>query len=107
GGDPEPEPAPPVVGVLRSRERAHRALALSRVLAHLVAGAALARLFGIHRGDGIAGAGLALAAALGVVIIVEGVGRSLGFATAPRFILQFAPLVRVLDFLLSPVLRPG
>src|SRR4029078_9962889 len=50
---------------------------------------------------------LALAAALGVVIIVEGVGRSLGFATAPRFILQFAPLVRVLDFVLSPVLRLG
>ncbi|MDB4900079.1 MAG: hypothetical protein JWN53_1887, partial [Gemmatimonadetes bacterium] len=25
GGDPEPEPAPPVVGVLRRRERAHRA----------------------------------------------------------------------------------
>jgi CBS domain containing-hemolysin-like protein len=107
GGDPEPEPAPPVVGVLRSRERAHRALATSRVLAHLVAGAALARLLGIQRGDGIAGAGIALAAALGVVILVEGVARSLGFATAPRFILRFAPLVHALDFVLSPVLRLG
>jgi CBS domain containing-hemolysin-like protein len=107
GGDPEPEPAPPVVGVLRRRERAHRALALSRVLAHLVAGASLARLFGVQRGDGIAGAGIALAAALGVVIVVEGVGRSLGFATAPRFILQFAPLVRVLELVLAPVLRLG
>ena len=36
GGDPEPEPAPSVVGALRRRERAHRALALSRVLAHLL-----------------------------------------------------------------------
>ena len=107
GGDPEPEPAPPVVGVLRSRERAHRALALSRVLAHLIAGAALARLLGIQRGDGITGAGIALAAALGVVILVEGVGRSLGFATAPRFILSFAPLVRALEVVLSPVLRLG
>ena len=107
GGDPEPEPAPPVVGVLRSRERAHRALALSRVLAHLVAGASLARLLGIQRGDGIRGAGISLAAALGVVIIVEGIGRSLGFATAPRFIHQFAPLVRALEILLAPVLRLG
>ncbi|MEO5814568.1 MAG: hemolysin family protein [Gemmatimonadaceae bacterium] len=107
GGEPEPEPAPPVVGVLRSRERAHRALALSRVLVHLVTGAALARLLGIQRGDGIAGAAISFAAALFVVIVVEGIGRSLGFATAPRFILAFAPLVRLLEFILSPVLRLG
>jgi CBS domain containing-hemolysin-like protein len=107
GGDPEPEPAPPVVGVLRSRERAHRALALSRVLVHLITGAAIARLLGIQRGDGVTGAGISLAAALVVVILVEGVGRSLGFATAPRFILAFSPLVHVLDVVLSPVLRLG
>ncbi len=107
GGDPEPEPAPSVVGALRGRERAHRALALSRVLAHLLAGAALARALGIERGDGITGAALALAVALGVVILVEGVARSLGFATAPRFILTFAPLVRVLEVLLAPILRLG
>jgi CBS domain containing-hemolysin-like protein len=107
GGDPEPEPAPSVVGALRGRERAHRALALSRVLAHLLAGAALARALGIHRGDGIRGAAIALAAALAVVIVVEGIGRSLGFVTAPRFILTFAPLVRALEIILSPVLRLG
>ena len=107
GGDPEPEPAPSVVGALRGRERAHRALALSRVLAHLIAGAALSRALGIHRGDGIRGAAIALAAALGVVILVEGIARSLGFVTAPRFMLAFAPLVRALELLLSPVLRLG
>ena len=107
GGDPDPEPAPSVFGALRGRERAHRALALSRVLAHLLAGAALARGLGIQRGDGIRGAAIALAAALGVVILVEGIARSLGFATAPRFILTFAPLVRALELLLSPVLRLG
>ena len=107
GGDPEPEPAPSVVGALRGRERAHRALALSRVLAHLLTGAALARGLGIHRGDGVRGAAIALAAALAVVILVEGIGRSLGFATAPRFMLTFAPLVRALELLLSPVLRLG
>ena len=107
GGDPEPEPAPSVVGALRRRERAHRALALSRVLAHLLAGAALARWLGIQRGDGVRGAAIALASALVVVIVVEGVGRSLGFATAPRFTQTFAPLVRALELLLSPVLRLG
>ena len=107
GGDPEPEPAPPVVGVLRSRERAHRALSLSRVLVHLIAGAELARVLNIQRGDGVTGAALSFAAALLVVILVEGIGRSLGFATAPRFILAFSPLVRVLDLVLSPVLTLG
>ncbi|MES2177782.1 MAG: hemolysin family protein [Gemmatimonadota bacterium] len=107
GGDPDPEPAPNVVGALRRREHAHRALALSRVLAHLVTGAAVARSLHLQRGDGVTGAATALAAALFVVIIVEGIGRSLGFATAPRFILAFAPLVRALEVLLSPVLKLG
>jgi putative hemolysin len=107
GGDPDPEPSPPVVGVLRRGERAHRALALTRVLAHLIAGAALARGFEIQRGDGLRGWGIALIAALLVVIVVEGISRSLGFATAPRLAIAFSPLIRVLDLILSPVLRLG
>ena len=107
GGDPEPEPSPPVVGVLRLRERAHRALALTRVLAHLIAGAALVRGLEIQRADGLGGAVLAVAAALGVVIVVEGVSRSIGFATAPRLAVAFSPLIRILDLVLSPVLRAG
>jgi putative hemolysin len=107
GGDLDPEPAPPVVGVLRHRERAHRALALSRVLAHLVAGASLARVADLERGDGWRGATVAVALALAVVILVEGVARSLGFATAPRFAIAFSPLIRVLAVLLAPVLRAG
>jgi len=107
GGDPDPEPSPPVVGVLRRGERAHRALSLARVLAHLVAGAALARALGIQRDDGLQGWALAALAALLVVIVVEGISRSLGFATAPRLAIAFSPLIRALDLLLSPVLRLG
>ncbi len=107
GGDAEPEPSPPVVGVLRRRERAHRALALARVLAHLVAGAAFAHGLGIHRGSGLRGIATAFAAALLVVIVVEGISRSLGFATAPRLAVAFSPLIRALDLILSPVLRAG
>ncbi|MDB4879113.1 MAG: transporter-associated region [Gemmatimonadetes bacterium] len=107
GGDPEPEASPPVVGVLRRREHAHRALALSRVLAHLVAGAALASAVGLQGSDGWRGVLTAVAMALAVVIVVEGVGRSLGFATAPRFAVAFAPLIRVLEVVLAPVLKAG
>jgi CBS domain containing-hemolysin-like protein len=107
GGDPAPEPAPPVVGTLRRGERAHRALALARVLAHLVTGAAVARAAGLQRGDGARGAITALAMALAVVVVVEGVGRSLGFATAPRLAIAFSPLIRGLEVLLAPILRAG
>jgi putative hemolysin len=107
GGDPEPEPAPPVVGVLRRRERAHRALSLTRVLAHLIAGAAVVRWLDIQPRDGLRGAAVGIVAALVIVILVEGVSRSIGFVTAPRFALAFAPLINLLDILLSPVLRVG
>jgi len=107
GGDPEPEPAPPVVGLLRRRERAHRALALARVLAHLVAGAAVVQWLAIVPGDGLRGIALAVAMALLIVILVEGVCRSIGFVTAPRIAVELAWLIDALDTLLSPVLRIG
>jgi putative hemolysin len=107
GGDPDPEPAPPVVGILRRREHAHRALALTRVITHLAAGAAMARLLDLQRTDGVRAALAMLASALVIVMLVEGICRSLGFTTAPRFAVAFSPLVRVLEFVLSPVLRAG
>ena len=107
GGDVEPEPAPSVVGLLRQRERAHRALALTRVLAHLVAGAALVQWLVIEPRDGLRGIALAIALALLIVILVEGVCRSIGFVTAPRFAIALARLIDALDTLLSPVLRLG
>jgi CBS domain containing-hemolysin-like protein len=107
GGDPDPEPAPSVVGDLRRRELAHRALALVRVLTHLAAGAALARGFDLTRDDGVRGALAMIAAALVTVMFVEGFARSLGFVTAPRFAVQLAPLVRVIELVLAPVLRAG
>jgi len=107
GGDPDPEPAPSVVGDLRRRELAHRALALARVLTHLAAGAALARGFDLTREDGVRGAIAMLAAALVTVMFVEGFARSVGFVTAPRFAVQLAPLVRVIELVLAPVLRAG
>jgi CBS domain containing-hemolysin-like protein len=107
GGDPDPEPAPPVVGDLRHRELAHRALALTRVLAHLASGAALARAFELTSEDGVRAVLIMLGSALVTVMLVEGIARSLGFATAPRFAIVLAPLVRLLEIVLAPVLRAG
>jgi CBS domain containing-hemolysin-like protein len=107
GGDPDPEPSPPVVGGLRRRELAHRALALTRVLAHLAAGAAMARGFELTTADGVRGVLAMLGLALVTVMLVEGFARSLGFATAPRYAVQLAPLVRGLELVLAPVLRAG
>ena len=107
GGDADPEPSPPIVGQLRKRERAHRALALTRVLAHLIAGAALVHGFGIQPREGVGGVALAIVAALAVVIVVEGVCRSIGFVTAPRIAIALMPLTDALDVLLWPVLRTG
>jgi putative hemolysin len=107
GGDPDPEPSPPVVGGLRRRELAHRALALTRVLAHLSAGAAMALGFELTRDDGVRGVLAMLALALVTVMFVEGFARSLGFATAPRYAIVLAPLVRALEIVLAPVLRAG
>jgi len=107
GGDPEPEPAPAIVGQLRKRERAHRALALTRVLSHLVAGAAVVHWLTLEPRAGMRGALFAIAAALLIVIVVEGVCRSIGFATAPRIAVALAPLIDTVDLLLWPVLRMG
>jgi CBS domain containing-hemolysin-like protein len=107
GGDPESEPPAPEAGALRRREHAHRALALFRVLSHLAAGAAIARGLDLGPGAGARGVLLLLAAALGTVMLVEGVARSIGFATATRVGDAFAPFVRLLEVVLAPVLRAG
>jgi CBS domain containing-hemolysin-like protein len=107
GGDPEAEPPGPDAGAARRREHAHRALALFRVLSHLAAGAAIARGLDLGPGAGARGMLLMLAAALGTVMLVEGIARSIGFATAARVGNAFAPFVGLLEVLLAPVLRAG
>ena len=107
GGDPEPEPPAPTVGGLRPGERAHRALSLARVLAHLAAGAAIARGLDLTDEDGLAGVSTMIVAALATVMLVEGIARTIGFATAPRLAFVLSPLVRALEIILAPVLRAG
>ncbi len=107
GGDAETEPPQSPLNGSRQRERAHRALALARVLLHLIAGAGIAIGLGIQRGDGITGALKALGTALLVTVIVEGFGRSIGFSKARSARQTLAPFVRLVEAGLSPVLRVG
>jgi CBS domain containing-hemolysin-like protein len=107
GGDPEAEPPAPTEGGLRPAEHAHRALSLTRVVAHLAAGAAIARGLDLT-GDGrLSGIVAMIVAALATVMLVEGIARAIGFATAPRLTTALAPLVSALEILLAPVLRAG
>jgi magnesium and cobalt exporter, CNNM family len=105
--DPEPEPPAPTFGGLRPAEHAHRALSLTRVLAHLAAGAAIARGLDLTGDDGVEGVLAMFVAALATVMLVEGIARAIGFATAPRLAVVLAPLVRALEIVLAPVLRAG
>jgi len=107
GGDPEPEPPAPTAGRLRPAEYAHRALSLTRVLAHLAAGAAIARGLDLTGDDKLADVSTMLVAALATVMLVEGIARAIGFATAPRLSYLLSPLVKALEVVLAPVLRAG
>ena len=107
GGDPEPEPPAPTEGGLRPAEHAHRALSLTRVVTHLAAGAAIARGFDLTGDDKLSGVLTMIVAALVTVVLVEGIARAIGFATAPRLAALFAPLVSALEIVLAPVLQAG
>ena len=106
----EPEPgsaAPRGAPTVRDRERAHRALAFARIVAYLVAGAALAdglRLTLATRGPVIA---VGVALALVVIALGEGAGRSVGFAVGAPLLNRLAPLVRAVEWLLAAPLAAG
>ena len=106
GGDAEAEPPQAAHVAARRREHAHRALSLSRALAHLVAGATVALLLGIRRGHGVWGAAEALLAALVLTVFVEGIARSYGFARV-GLLRPLAPFVRVTEAVLAPLLSLG
>ena len=84
-------------------ERAHRALALGRVLAHLMAGTAVALAISrlpLHPAVAVA---LAVLLVLVNVTLVEGVARLTGFARGMAMLQRLAGLVAVADLLLLPI----
>jgi len=89
--------------LIHDPERAHRALALGRVLAHLMTGTAIA--LAISRLPLQRPVAIALAAVLVVasVTLVEGAARLAGFARGMATLQNLAPIVAVADLLLLPI----
>ena len=88
-------------------ERAHRALALGRVLAHLLTGTAIAL------GVGRLGLRSEMAIVLGValvltnVVLVEGAARLAGFVRGMHALQRLAPIVAIADLVLVPLTSFG
>jgi putative hemolysin len=89
--------------VISDPERAHRALALGRVLAHLLTGTAVA--LGVARLSWSPNLSIAVAILfiLLSVTLVEGIARTAGYARGMSVVTSLAPVVAVADLLLLPV----
>jgi len=89
------------------RERPHRALAFARIVAHLVAGCAIAAA--LRFSDRSLGSSLLIAVpvALVAVLLSESVARSIGDALSAPSLERLAPLVRVVERVLAPVVIVG
>jgi len=98
---------PSLRALAERRERTHRALAFARILAHLVAGCAVA--YALRFSARSLGVSLAIAVpvAMVAVLLSESVARSIGDATSARTLDRLAPVVRLVERVLSPVTMLG
>jgi putative hemolysin len=85
-------------------ERAHRALAMGRILAHLGAGLAIAAITGVAATPDRDRVLLAIAIALAVVALSEGAARAIGHAVGSAALGTLNPVVRTVEMLLAPPL---
>jgi CBS domain containing-hemolysin-like protein len=100
--DAEPGSTAPrgVPGIL-DRERAHRALAFARMLAHLVFGATIADTTRLERPFTLGALAASLVAILVVITLVEGGARAAGSTLREHALIPLAPVVRFVERLLS------
>ncbi len=89
--------------IISDPERAHRALALGRVLGHLLTGTAIA--LALARRDWGAWPAISTAVLLIVlnVTLVEGIARTAGYVRGMTAVKDLAPVVAIADLLLLPV----
>jgi putative hemolysin len=89
--------------ILDDPERTHRALAVARVIAHLVTGAAIAlAIVGVRPSAFVAGWS-SLLLVLANVSLVEGAARGAGYSRGVVVIERMAPSAIVVELLLRPV----
>jgi len=106
--DPHPGTSAPagVPGIV-DRERAHRALAFARVIAHLAAGAFIALAFELDLANRRHAIPVAATVALVVVALVEGAARAIGGVLGARLLVPLQPAVHLVERLLAPVIAVG
>lgn len=98
---------PSLRGLADRRERPHRALAFARVLAHLVAGCAIAAALRFSDRSLAVSLLIAVPVALAAVLISESVARSVGDAVSGPALERLAPVVHVVERVLAPVVIVG
>jgi CBS domain containing-hemolysin-like protein len=98
---------PPVRALADRRERPHRALAFARILAHLVAGCAIAAALRFSDRSLAESLLIAVPVALVAVLLSESVARSVGDALSTPALERLAPVVRAAERVLSPVVWLG
>ena len=84
-------------------ERAHRALALGRVIAHLLTGTAVAMALNASPLLSVPALAVAVIIVVTNVALVEGWSRGAGYSRANAVVRRLAPVVAVADFLMLPV----
>jgi len=88
-------------------ERAHRALSIARLLAHLVTGTAIALAIMSLEARPVIAIGLTGLLVLLHVSLVEGAARGAGFARGAPVVARLAPSAIVVDLLFRPVTTLG
>ena len=84
-------------------ERAHRALALGRVLAHLLLGTGYALAFAATDWSAQAEVAATIALTLLSVAIIEGYARTAGYARGMAMVQRLAPFIAIADLIMFPV----
>jgi CBS domain containing-hemolysin-like protein len=97
----------PLRAFAQRRERPHRALSFARILAHLVAGCAIASALRFSDRSLVASLVIAVPVALAAVLISESIARSVGDALSAQSFKRLAPVVQLVERVLSPVVLLG
>jgi CBS domain containing-hemolysin-like protein len=105
--DPAGAPADHPGGAIHDRERAHRALSALRVVAHVTAGAGIARGVIGTEWSFATKAMVAVLIAIALVALTEGMSRSIGYGLGSRAFDALRDFVRGTSILLRPIVALG
>lgn len=105
--DDEEAPSPPVAEFIARRESAHRALALARIFAQLLAGASAVGALAASPIPPVQVAPLVVVAGILVVVMAESAARTWGDMMASAGVARCAQGIRSAERLMAPAVRLG